>query len=349
MRLRVWFVVSLMLCLTLAGCSAEKESAAVAEEPAPELFDQATVSVSGKVVPAQRAELGFGIAGVVDSVAVAEGDVVMAGQELARLQAPELAAAVAQAEAALQAAQAQLALLQAGASSQDQAVAEAAVATANGSVAAAQAAVVVAQTNVSAAQAALQGSNANLTLLQAGARPEEVQVAQQQVEQAKSQLYALQAQRDVAGGNKDRSSLAASTYEAAEGAVYAAQDAVEIAELQAKVVAQGARAEELAVAQAQVAQTQAALGVAREPRRPLTGPTHNGDDSAAGLFDVEVRKAARRGASAGGGEAMFRFRFQGERVRLVAIGRAIIGGVMVQDELAFCRAPPAYIERLDIR
>ena len=256
-------LIAVGLLVWLAGCTSRGEPTPAVSAAEPQLFQQAAVSVSGKVVPQRRAELGFGTSGTVAEVLVGEGMSVMAGQVLARLDAPELTAAIAQAEAALQAAHAQLALLEAGASDHDIAVAEAAVAIAREAASTAQANVDVARTQVRAAEATLQAGRAQLALLQAGARPEEIEVARQRVEQARSQLYALQAQRDAIGGAKGSPGYNSSTYEAAEGQVFAAEDAVEIAELQLAALSQGAREQEIVAAEAQVAQSLAALAGAR--------------------------------------------------------------------------------------
>jgi RND family efflux transporter MFP subunit len=67
------------------------------------------VIASARAVPAQVANIGFVISGIVKEVAVKEGDTVQAGQVLAVLDTPELDYAVVAAEASLRAAQADLA------------------------------------------------------------------------------------------------------------------------------------------------------------------------------------------------------------------------------------------------
>lgn len=260
--MRVAIPLALMV-LAMGACSGVSDSATDVEQPGPELFDRAVVSVTGKVVPVNRAELSFRMSGVVGEVLVIEGEQVTEGQVLIRLDAPELPAAVTQAEATVQAAEAELALLQAGASTQDLAVAEAAVSVAAENVRAAEQSVAIAEAGVSNARAALQGSQASLSLVEAGARPEEIEVARQQLEQAKSQLYALQAQRDTVGGREGKPGYDASAYEALQGQVFAAEDAVEIAQLNLSIAEQGARPEEVAGAEAQLAATRAVLMAAQ--------------------------------------------------------------------------------------
>jgi HlyD family secretion protein len=85
-----------------------------------------TLQASG-TVEATDADLGFQIAGRVSSIAVAEGDSVASGAELARLDTRELDAAVAGARAQLDAAEARLVELERGARPQEVVAAEAVV------------------------------------------------------------------------------------------------------------------------------------------------------------------------------------------------------------------------------
>ncbi|MGD2044899.1 MAG: efflux RND transporter periplasmic adaptor subunit [Gemmatimonadota bacterium] len=77
-------------------------------------------------VEATDADLGFQAPGRVESIAVREGDEVTAGQEIARLDARELDAALGAANAQLSAAQARLTELESGSRPQELATAEAA-------------------------------------------------------------------------------------------------------------------------------------------------------------------------------------------------------------------------------
>ncbi len=93
-----------------------------------------TVSASGTVEPAARADLSFGVAGEVTEVLVKEGDTVTAGQALAKVDDTLLQAQLTAAEAQLDAAEDQ-------AADSDDASADAAVVSAESDVAAAQEAV----------------------------------------------------------------------------------------------------------------------------------------------------------------------------------------------------------------
>jgi multidrug resistance efflux pump len=68
--------------------------------------DSATVSAEGKLLPQQFADLSFGVNGEVAEVLVKEGDVVKAGDVIARLKSDAQQAAVARAEAGVAAAKA---------------------------------------------------------------------------------------------------------------------------------------------------------------------------------------------------------------------------------------------------
>lgn len=90
-----------------------------------------TVSATGTVQPAERADLSFAVTGEVTEVLVAEGDAVTAGQALARVDDTLL-------RAQLTAAQAQLDAAEDKAADSDDAAANAAVVSAESDVAAAQ-------------------------------------------------------------------------------------------------------------------------------------------------------------------------------------------------------------------
>ncbi len=83
-----------------------------------------SVSVTGKVVPAQNVDLGFEQAGRVAYVSVKVGDKVRAGQVVASLSNADLAATVAQREAQVEAEQARLAEIQKGSRAEDIRLAE---------------------------------------------------------------------------------------------------------------------------------------------------------------------------------------------------------------------------------
>lgn len=102
---RRWFLV--VPAAALAACGAEAPAPAA---PAPRAVRVAAVSdttaraavvAAGQVAARDELSLAFKVGGVVQSIAVDEGDRVAAGQRLATLALPEIDAAVAKAEAAL--------------------------------------------------------------------------------------------------------------------------------------------------------------------------------------------------------------------------------------------------------
>ncbi len=230
-------VFSVVIGLGLLSCGQSPASGSPTSTPTPQLKEKGVadvVSAKAVGVPYKEAKLSFQAAGRVLKVLVSEGQVVTAGQELARLETRDLEQAVRRAEAGLKAAQAQLAKAKAGARPEEIALAEAAVA--------------IAQGNLAAAQATLSSAQANLNKLLAGPTESDLQIAEKQVELAKNQLWGLQKQRDVTWGVLD-------------GQVAVAGSQVEIAQLQLEKLKAGARAEDIAIARAQVAQAQAAIQV----------------------------------------------------------------------------------------
>jgi len=113
------------------------------------------VSATGEVVPTRWAQLSFKIGGLLDELAVQEGNRVEAGYVLAHLETGDLERQVEQAQAALAVSQANLAQVKAGARPEE--------------IAAAQEALAAAQAGVSTAKANLASAQAELARLKAGA------------------------------------------------------------------------------------------------------------------------------------------------------------------------------------
>jgi len=261
-------VVGVAVGLGLFGCSQYPPSRSQAITPSPTELGKGgmvdVVSAEAVVVPCKEADLSFKAVGRVQKILVSEGEMVIAGQELARLETRDLEQAVRQAEAGLKSAQAQLAKAKAGARPEEVAAAEAAVTIAQADVRTAEIAVEIAQGNLVAAQATLRSAQASLNKLLAGPTERDLQIAEKEVELAKNQLWGLQGQRDAIGGAMDNFSSGGTQaeYEAAKGQVAAAETRVEIAQLQLEKLKAGARAEDVAIARAQVAQAQAGVQIA---------------------------------------------------------------------------------------
>src|SRR5512135_2991076 len=125
--------------------------------------------VEGKLQPVQSVQLSFGVSGEVAQVLAQEGDVVKAGDVIARLNSDTLQAAAAQAEAAL-------ALAQANQASLPQQIADA------------QAAVRAAQAQLATTAA---NRNSSADLIKAEAALAQAKYAQQQAETAHNKLLEL--------------------------------------------------------------------------------------------------------------------------------------------------------------
>ncbi|MFP3895658.1 MAG: HlyD family secretion protein [Anaerolineales bacterium] len=271
MHSRVRFFLLLSLCLgpiLLVACQSPIGSPS---EPSPTIpstqMGRGIVSATGKVVPAIKTELAFSTGGRVTEVAVEQGEEVTKDQILAHLDASQFEAALAEAEAALSTARRDLALTKAGPRTEQTEVAEAAVHVAEENKRHAEISVEQAEINVKSAQASLAQAEAFLHGLKAGPTADELEVAQQTVEQAKAQLYGYQGQRDAIGGRKGTPGYQVGSYEAAEGQVMAAENAVTIAELQHRILASGASIEDIDAAEARVAQAQASVEAARVQER----------------------------------------------------------------------------------
>ena len=136
-----------------------------------------------------ESKVSFKLAGRIEELLVDEGDVVQKGQVLGYLQNKELQAKVAQAQAALgvatgQITQAKGAQLTAEAKKQQGTVAVGITES-------------TANKKIAQAEAAVETAKAQLQALQNGARPEEIQ-------QAQSQLQAAEEIRNIAKSNVDR-------------------------------------------------------------------------------------------------------------------------------------------------
>lgn len=247
---------------TLAEIETGRGSSTPGGQAGASMAGDAVVSAQAVIVPGRSADLSFKTLGRVQEILIAEGDTVTAGQDLVKLQAPDLEQSVLQAEAGLAQAEANLAMTEAGARPEEVASAEAAVTIAEASVHSAEGAVVVAeaqlaiaQAEVLAAQADTQMADGQLAVMQGalgaakarldkaknGATPIELAIAQKRVELAAAQLHIVEMLKDIA-----RSFL--------EGKVAALQNMVDIASLELQGLTAGIGAEDLAAAQAALTQ-----------------------------------------------------------------------------------------------
>ncbi len=234
----------------------------------------AMVNATGTVLPKEQTTLSFKSAGRVAEVLVKEGQVVHAGDVLARLETTDLEFAVAQAELSVR--QAEL------------------------SLASAQAQLLrvtrdPASYDLAAAQAAVESARASYQRLLAGPTKEEIQVARANLDQAEAALKQAQRAYDQVADRPDVAMLpqalqleqATITYEAAKAnfeltqrrpsaaELTAARSAIAQAEATLARLQEGASDEDLLVAQVGVEQAQLAVEQARlsldQARHQLAG------------------------------------------------------------------------------
>lgn len=269
MRVKRFFLVpTLLIVLLLAGCDvgAEPTPTAEAEGDMPKIAivsAETEVVAEGRVVPVESVSLALPVGGRAAEVLVDEGDEVVEGQVLLRLDDTQQEAAVAQARAALKAARADLAKVQAGARAQEIASAEAAVESARAGLAVAEAQLASAESGIAQAQGQVAQAQAQYADLRAGATEEEIEIARLAVEQAQNSLWGAQAARDGVAGQVDSGRAPDYRKDEAEAQVGVAWVAQQIAEQELKRAQAGPRAATLAAAQAAVDIAQASLSAAQ--------------------------------------------------------------------------------------
>lgn len=253
------------------------------------------VSAEGRIVPLETADLPFLLGGPVAEILVTEGQTVAAGEALIQLVNNDQQLALTQAQAALtqaqanvqtaqagvtaaeagvtaaevgvQSAQAQLDLLQAGPTTEQIAlseqgveVAEAGVAQAAGSRDAALEATSTAE--IQAAEAQLAAAQAQVVSLQISYdQVKNSGAGQAQIDQAWLQLVAGQAQVTAAQAKIDelRAGATLAEQQSANGGVGAAQNQFLAAQAQLNLLLVGTRPEQIAIAEANLAQAEQAV------------------------------------------------------------------------------------------
>jgi len=159
----------------------------------------AIVNATGNLEAERIQPVSFSATGKVVEVLVKEGDEVVAGQEVARLDAEYLELSLKQAQAALDVAEANLTRARKGPGEDE----------------------------IAAAEAAVEAARANLDDLLEGPSQEDKYLAKLQVDQAKNSLYGAQGNRDALGGNPFANG---GQKDAAEAQVLNAEIGVKIAE-----------------------------------------------------------------------------------------------------------------------
>ncbi len=226
-----------------------EEAAAPAQQEAPRIF------VEGKLAPTRRASLSLPVGGRVDAILAAEGETVVAGQPILRLDDARLRASAVQAEAGLQRAQARLAELEAGPQAEQVTVAQTAVDAAR-----ARLDRLMNQDDIRGAEANLAAAQASLAKLLEGSGAGSLIAARVDLANAQAAVAQAQAAYDRVKGNPDIAARPESlALQQATNAANAA--AARLADLEA-----GASAADLAGVWACVAQAKAQLDALKGTR-----------------------------------------------------------------------------------
>ena len=204
--------------------------------------------------------------GRVEQVAVAEGAAVHSGELLIALDSTLLDAQERQAQAALEVAQANLTLVEKGTRAEEIRQAEAALGQAVAQRDAAHKAWQNAQgmrddpqdltAKINAARPQVTAAEARLDLLKRGARAEDIQAAEKQLDQARNALWATQIDRDGICGN---GAIPEYQCNAANARVAAGETGVEAAQVNLNKLKAGPRPEEVQQAEAAVAEARGGL------------------------------------------------------------------------------------------
>jgi len=224
----------------------------------------ATVKAVGVVAAPSTVVLNFSIGGRLTALNVAEGDVVQAGDVLARLDTTELELKVAQAEAVLELSQAQLARVEAGASEAEIAAAEASLLAAQARYEQLRSGPLAAE--LASAEAALKSAEVSYQRLLAGPTEDELTAAKADLEKAEIALQAAQTEYDKYAWRQG--------FEASPQAVALHQATIDYQRALANyhMLMAGPAEDELARAQAQIAQARAQLEKLRaSPAAELRG------------------------------------------------------------------------------
>ncbi len=219
-RKGAWLILSLPIAATAAATYTYMQR----QSP----HEAHLICVSG-TIEVTDAEVGFKIAGRVEARLVSEGELVQAGQLVARLDSMDLAQEVALRRAEVQVAQAALAELEAGSRPEE----------------------------IAQAAAAVSKAQAWLAELLAGSRPQDVAAAQATVQRQQADADRLRGDYERAASLYQRNLIAAQEYAAARAAYAVAQRSLQEALAHLQLVVEGPRKE-------QIDQARAALMEARE-------------------------------------------------------------------------------------
>jgi HlyD family secretion protein len=197
-------IIGIVAAVLLSGVGRARGAAAVATTAVARGAIVASIDGSGTIAAARTLDVPFATSGTVSEVLVQEGDVVRAGQVLARIDARDLQAQVDSAQAGLASAQAQLRAAQEGsATPQDLAAQQASVAQAEANLKKTRQGNSTAA-DVASAEASLRSAQAQLDALK-NPSPDKISSAQLAVSQAQN---SLQSTRDNASAAKTKAESA---------------------------------------------------------------------------------------------------------------------------------------------
>ncbi len=252
---------------------------------------EATVNASGFIQPQKQLPLTFKSAGRIESIAVAKGQQVHAGEVLAQLETDDLDLQIGQAKIALQIAEQRAQLARTTPDQADIASAEAALKAAQQNLARLREGPTEGQ--LAAAEASLQAAQAAYDKIVAGASKDDLRRAELAIDQAKNSLWGAQNARDSAGLAVQLGASRAQ-YDQAQAQVLNAEIAVTLAEMNYKALQEGAGEAEILRARASLEQAKDALETLQSSPRP--------SDLAAAESQVAQAEASlarlRKGASA---------------------------------------------------
>jgi HlyD family secretion protein len=198
------------------------------------------ISVSGNI-EATTVDVAFKIPGKIDKLLVEEGDFVKEGQLIATLEHQDLLAQKAKAEATLESAQSRIPALVKNIEFQDKSTSQ----------------------EISQAQATMDAAQSKLLQLLHGSRPQEIQTAKAEVDQALSDMEKRKADMDRAKKLFQGNYISAQEWDSARTAYEMAAAAHQKAQENYALVVEGPRKEEIETARAQLNQSQAALNLAK--------------------------------------------------------------------------------------
>ncbi|HXF64798.1 MAG TPA: efflux RND transporter periplasmic adaptor subunit [Caldilineaceae bacterium] len=241
------------------GYLAGQSGSAAAPESLPEEVDdlENVIWASGTLEPEVWAGLSPATTGLISRIHVAEGEWVEEGTLLVELQNEVLASQVAVAEANLAEAEAALARLRAGATAGELAAAEARLAAAQAQVALAASQMLECDAAIEQAEAQLQIANSRYAELASHPTAAELAAAEAEAAIAEAGVAHAQAAFNLVRGDPQIAARPESL------ALYQATATLEAAKAKVELVRQGATAEQLAVAQSEIAAAEAAVEMAR--------------------------------------------------------------------------------------